>query len=128
MMDEKPTELHRASILPNSIPKNTKGRMFRNGQPWIPIYCANCGADGGFVPEEAATFAFYLCDVDAEKWSPLAGLMAIPDEVFWEKVKQTQIETFGRELTGDEIVEALKDEHHVLTKLARDRSTYKKET
>ena len=105
-----------------------KSRMFHNGIPWVPIFCANCGKDGGYVPEEASDFAFYLCDPCAEKWSPLAGTMAIPDEVFWENVKQTQIEAYGRELTGPEIAEALKDEHHVLTKLARDRSLFKKET
>jgi hypothetical protein len=61
----------------------------------------------------------------AEKWAPLSGMMVIPDEVFWEKVKQEQIERHGRELTAVEIVEALKDEHHPLTKLARERDKYK---
>lgn len=113
-------------ILPDSRLRETKGRVrhvsdLLGGQWWIPIFCANCGADGGFIPEESKSFAFYLCESCGEKWEPLAGTMKVPTEVFWETVKQEQLEKYGRELTGLEVAEALKDEHHVLSLLAKDR-------
>lgn len=108
-------------VLPDSRARTTRGIVFRNGEPWIPIFCANCGADGGHVPEASKTFAFYICVPCGEKWAPLAGTMLVPDEVFWAKVKEEQIERYGRELTGDEVAEALKDPQHVLSKLAKDR-------
>jgi hypothetical protein len=121
----KPSDIGKANILPNSRMRESKNVISRAGVPWVPIFCANCGADGGWVPEQGSDFAFYLCNSCAEKWAPLSGMMVIPDEVFWEKVKQEQIERHGRELTAVEIVEALKDEHHPLTKLARERDKYK---
>jgi hypothetical protein len=86
----------------------------------VPIFCANCGKPGGYVPSENCTFAFYLCNPCAEKWSPLAGTLAVPDEVFWQKVKDAQIEKYGRELTAAEIQAALADQESVLAKLAKD--------
>jgi hypothetical protein len=50
----------------------------------------------------------------------------ISDEVFWQRVKQAQLEKYGREMTGEEVAEALKDEHHMLSKLARDRQLFKR--
>jgi hypothetical protein len=87
---------------------------------WTPIFCANCGKEGGYVPEENMTFAFYLCDACAEKWAPLTGTLAVPDEVFWQKVKEAQAEEYGRLLTATEIAEQLKDGDSMLAKLARE--------
>jgi hypothetical protein len=69
----------------------------------VPIFCANCGADGGQVPEENMTFAFYLCGKCAETHGAIAGVMLMPDEIFYEKVKQEQIEKHGRFLTEQEL-------------------------
>jgi hypothetical protein len=112
-------------ILPDSRLKDGKGATampFRgiNRLNWVPIFCANCGAPGGWVPEESTTFAFYLCNPCAEKWSPLAGTMAMPDEVFWQKVKDAQIEKYGRELTAAELEAALGEKNSILAKLAKD--------
>lgn len=129
LTSSKPTEARTADLLPNCVTKETKNVVMRNGVPYVPIFCANCGCDGGWVPQdsiEATGFAFYLCNPCAEKWAPLAGTYMVPDDVFWEKVKQTQIETYGRELSGEEVAEALKDDQHILTKLARDRFDWKK--
>ena len=121
---ETPTEQWQADLLPSSIlttshtHKNTK---YHIGLNWVPIYCANCGADGGWVPEDTANFAFYLCQPCADKWAPIAGFYIEPDAVFWEKVKKAQIEKEGRELTGAEVAECLKDDTHYLSKLAKDR-------
>lgn len=91
---------------------------------WVPIFCANCGVDGGMVPEENKDFAFYLCQPCADKWGAIAGTLAVPDEVFWEKVKQHQLECYGRELEVDEIVELLTDERSGLSRLAKDRPRF----
>jgi hypothetical protein len=91
------------NILPDSRLRETKGRVSVRGTTFVPIFCANCGADGGGVPEEHMTFAFYLCDPCAEKWGPIAGTYVEPDAVFFEKVKQAQLEKYGRLLTQEEL-------------------------
>lgn len=110
-----------AEILPSSVPLVARNVRMRAGVPWVPIFCANCGADGGWVPEASANFAFYLCVPCAEKWAPLAATMLVPDEVFWASVKDAQLEHDGRELATTEVVESLKDGSHYLAKLAKDR-------
>lgn len=107
--------------------------MGQDGMRRVPLFCANCGVSSGSYVLESAwdavrNFASYLCDEHvpggkncAAKWSPLLGVGMTPDEVFWEKVKHAQLEAFGRELQPEEIVEALKDENHVLSKLAKER-------
>ncbi len=110
-------------LLPTSLPK-----IIRGGKPgpmgcfWVPIFCANCGADGGFVPDvPEAKRAFYLCDNGCvEKFGTIAGKMAVSNEIFWEKLKAEQMELYGRQLTNQELDEALKDEHNILTKLSKD--------
>jgi hypothetical protein len=108
-------------ILPSSLTKVTKNVISVQGEPWKPIFCANCGKDGGWVPEKNCDFAFYLCQPCADKHGSIAGTMMVPDEVFWARVKAEQVETYGRELTEAEIAEALKDSDNSLAKLARDR-------
>jgi hypothetical protein len=88
---------------------------------WAPIFCANCGKPGGYVPQETTTFAFYLCNPCAEKWSPLAGTMQVPDEVFWEKVRQAEIEQYGHVLSTPELLKALEEGDSALAKLAKDK-------
>jgi hypothetical protein len=112
-------------ILPNSIPRGpARGVKFLNGTPWRPIFCANCGADGGFVPEENCDFAFYLCQPCAEKHGKIEGTFMVPDEVFWKRVADAQVEKYGRVLTADEQVEALRDSDNLLSKLGRDRHSF----
>lgn len=108
-------------ILPNSVPHERKNIVFRGGVPWVPIFCANCGVDGGWIPEEACDFASYLCDPCAIKWGPSSTEYLMPDEVFWEKVKQAQLEKYGRELSAEEVMEQLKISDSMISKLARDR-------
>lgn len=114
------------NVLPNSIAqRSTKHVIWANGMKWLPTFCANCGKEGGLVLEtdldRIKNFAFYLCVPCAEKWSPLADTAIAPDEIFWQKVHEAQMENFGRELTTEELVEALKDDNHILTKLTKDR-------
>ena len=90
------------------------------GTNYTPIFCANCGKPGGGVSDEHITFAFWLCDYCFEAWGPIAGTYAVPDEVFWEKIKFAQMEKYGRILTAEEIaVEASKPES-IISKLIRE--------
>jgi len=107
-------------VLPDSRPRERHRAVFMQGMFWIPIFCANCGADGGLVPEENCTFAFYLCTKCCEFWGGLAGTYAVPGEVFWAKVREAQMEKYQRLLSPLEEAEALKDEHHMLSKLIRE--------
>ena len=70
----------------------------------VPIYCANCGEKSGWVvPEEHCTFACYLCDPCAAKWGALYGTLLMPDEVFWRKVAEAELDKYGRILTDEEL-------------------------
>jgi hypothetical protein len=46
--------------------------------PWLSVFCANCGADGGMVPEENKTFVFSLCNTCAESYGELAHVLWMP--------------------------------------------------
>jgi hypothetical protein len=111
-------------ILPSSVPRESKNVKTLQGMNWIPIFCANCGCDGGYVPEANKDFAFYLCQPCADRYGNIAGTMMVPDEVFWARVKAEQLERHGRELTPQEVIEAIKDSDNPLAKLARDRRSF----
>lgn len=113
-------------MLPDCRPKIQRNVVHHIGLNWTPIYCANCGADGGLVPESNCNFAFYLCMSCAERWSPIEGTYMVPDEVFWQKVLEEQMNTFGRELTNEEMAEVLKDDSSSLSKLCKDRKDFNK--
>jgi|GEM_PF-6067877 len=68
-----------------------------------PIYCANCGKFHGYVPRENTTFAFWLCEPCYEKFGAIAGLTAVPDEEFWQKVHEEMQRHYGRDLTASEL-------------------------
>lgn len=112
-------------ILPDCRAQQSKGVISRGITGyWTPIFCANCGADGGFVPEENKDFAFYLCNPCAENWSPLVDTYMIPDGVFWEKVIHAQLEKYQRLLSAEEIKTLLENERSTLSLLAKDKPRY----
>ena len=108
-------------LLPNSIPAERKidWNLSRTGARWLYIYCANCGKDGGRVLENEMDFAFYLCNSCAEKYGEIPNTMMVPDEVFFEKVKEAQIEKYGRILNPEEVAVELQDGSSFLSKLAK---------
>lgn len=90
-------------ILPDCRAKDTKNRIFSPMGAWVPVFCANCGDHGGNVPEENMNFAFYMCPKCFERLGHLTCTMVMPDEVFFEKIKQEQLASFGHYLTQEEI-------------------------
>ena len=98
-------DFEHAPLLPDSRARDTKNVQFRGGVPWVPIFCANCGCDGGLVPEENMTFVFWLCNKCFETHGALTNMHVMPDEVFWEQIKQEQLEKFDRFLTDQELLD-----------------------
>jgi hypothetical protein len=102
------------------VQRNVVSHLGRN---WEPGFCANCGKPGGYF-DTASNFAFYLCVPCSEKLPPIEGTYMVPDEVFFQKALEEQAEKYGRELTGPELVEVLKDDSNSLTKLCKDRQDF----
>lgn len=95
---------------PNILPDSRATTIFtpRGATPgpggfWIPIFCASCGREGGKVPEENMTFVFWLCNPCFAVYGELTNMMVMPDEVFWEKIKQEQLSAYGRLLSTEEL-------------------------
>lgn len=65
------------------------------------------------------TFLFYLCNKCAETYGSIAGTMMMPDEVFFEKLKQEQIAAYGRYLTQQEIAAVMEAGASPLARLLR---------
>jgi hypothetical protein len=107
-------------VLPDSRAKVARNVVMRGSVAWVPFFCANCGVEGGLCPEENMTFAFYLCNPCATNYGAVANMQMVPDEVFWQKFREAQLEQFGRELTDDEVRIVLDDVDHPLAGLARE--------
>lgn len=87
---------------------------------YIPIYCANCGAPWGMVPERMITGAFALCNGCSEKNGPIAHTYQESDAAFWRRAEEAQREEFGRMLAPRELAVQLDDLTSVLAKLAAE--------
>jgi hypothetical protein len=89
----------------------------------VPIFCANCGRRGPDVSEENCTFAFWLCNPCFEAHGAETLGTVMPDEVFFEKVKQEQLEAFGRFLTEAELITIVEADASPLATLLKERPT-----
>lgn len=69
----------------------------------VPFYCASCGKYCGECPAENMTFLFYLCTPCERRYGEIAGTLSVPDQVWWRAIKAESLETFGRELTREEL-------------------------
>lgn len=113
-------------VLPDSRLHDSKGVIRAQFGHWgrinlRPIFCANCGKLGAYVPEENCTFAIWLCDSPcAAHWGPQYGLAAMPDEVFWQKVQQEQMEKYGRFLDPAELQVEAENSTSAMAKLLRE--------
>lgn len=108
-----------ADVLPDCRARETRGRIFTARGVEVPIFCANCGVPGGSCPEENMTFLFYLCQKCAETYGAIAGVMLMPDEVFFQKLKEEQEESYGRYLTAEELAAVVAEGTSPLAKLIK---------
>lgn len=113
--------LLRTDLLPDSRAREAKGRVFTPMGAFVPVFCANCGVDGGLCPEENMTFMFYLCNECAQTYGTIAGTLMMPDELFWEQVKQEQLAAYGRYLTEPELAAVVEADASPLATLIRGR-------
>ena len=105
-------------ILPDCRAREGRGAIETPHGWWEPVYCGNCGKDGGIVPSDMS-FAYYACDDCAAKLGPAPGMMFIPDELFWKKVIGEQLEKYGRLLSPREILTVAREGIGALSKLLR---------
>jgi hypothetical protein len=115
----------RTEVLPDSRARiicTPKRSLCIAGAWWEPVFCANCGVQGPRVPEENMTFAFWLCTSCYETWGEIAGTMAMPDEVFFQTLRDAQRERYGRLLTPEEAQAELANPDSLLSTLARSRA------
>lgn len=111
-----------SEVVPDSRSRAGRGaRPGPLGQMWVPIYCANCGKSGGEVPEQSTTFAFWLCNPCFETYGELTTMMVVPDEVFWAKVQEAQMNDYGRLLSTEELVAIVEADASPLAALFRQR-------
>jgi hypothetical protein len=89
----------------------------------VPIYCASCGVEGGKVPEENMTFAFWLCQPCFAKHGEVTNTMVMPDEVFWAQVQEEQIESRGRLLSSAELLDVVAADSSPLATLIKEGRT-----
>jgi hypothetical protein len=106
-------------VLPDSRAKDTKARIFTPTGTWIPVFCANCGVHGGSCPEES-TFLFYLCNACFKTYGEIAGTMAVPDKEFYDKIVQEQDETYGRQLSHNELLQVVQEDSTRLATLLKE--------
>lgn len=81
-----------------------QGEFFGEPMWLVPTYCLNCGLRGPDTPQENMRHFSYLCNGCVGKYGAELGTLVIPDQVFWEAVRLESLETFGRELTHQELV------------------------
>lgn len=118
--------MDKKDLLPDSRLKTIvtpKGMVQGPGGMWVPVFCANCGADGGLCPAENMNFLFYLCNKCAEgPAGKLAGVMFMPDEIFWARLKEEQMASHGRLLSELELAAVVEsDPSSPLAKLIKAR-------
>ena len=70
----------------------------------VPVFCANCGVDNGYVPKDNTTFAFFLCRRCFEVYGEIAGTYAEPDQQFWTTVREAMEEEYGHVLDQRELM------------------------
>lgn len=71
--------------------------------PHQPIFCFNCGAPAGYVPEGVMSFVSYMCMKCAEEHGELAAHWQTKDEDFWAKVGEEMESRFGHVLDQFEL-------------------------
>jgi len=107
-------------VLPDSRAKNAKGRVFTKTGAWIPIFCANCGKEGGKCPEENMTFMFWMCNQCFSTHGHITTTMVVPDKVFFDKIANEQKEAYGRQLTNLELQKVIVDDCTPLATLLKE--------
>lgn len=103
-------------ILPDSRAKVARGQIFASNGTWVPVFCANCGKDGGWTHENS-THMFYLCNNCVGTYGEIAGTMLVPDEVQWQRCQEAIANELGPQATETELLSILEEGASPLAKL-----------
>lgn len=106
-------------VQPTGVVRGTAGPVPSTN--WVPIYCANCGVEGGAVPAENMSFVFWLCKKCEATCGEIAGTMSMPDEIFWARLAEEQLESYGRFLTEQELIQVVEADASALSTLLKER-------
>jgi len=120
-MDDLKRNFESANILPDSRQRVPTNVMRGAGMNWVPIFCASCHVvPCGYVPEENMNFVCWLCTPCAEKYGEIADTWFMPDEIFWARLAQEQMDKYQRLLTNEELLKVLDDTSTPLKTLIRE--------
>lgn len=110
-------------ILPDSrqhVDHTPKGMTQGPGGMWVPIFCANCGIEGGKCPTQNMTFLFWLCTKCFETHGHITTTMVVPDKVFFDRIAQEQMEAYGRWLSHNELLQVVAEDSTPLATLLKE--------
>jgi hypothetical protein len=110
------------NVLPDSRCKAATGTVAISGVNHVPIFCMNCGVQGGLVTERGVNFVGWMCDSCQEKYPLPPGTYALPDDEHNRKVA----EEWAKLGSIERVVEELKNDHSTLARLAKDQPRFGK--
>ena len=111
------------NVFPDSrqhVNHTPRGMTQGPGGMWVPVFCANCGVEGGKCPEKNMTFIFWLCNACFKTHGQITGTMVVPDKVFFDKIAQEQKEAHGRYLSHDELLQVVAEDSSPLATLLKE--------
>lgn len=114
-------------VIPESRTKARTGqKVDATGRIWDPVYCAECGASGGYVTREVlwACWLCPKCEHLATVYQQQAaaggyGLCVTPDFEVGQKLVEEQLTRYGRALTAEEFNQKMADPSDPLTMAVR---------
>ena len=110
------------NILPDCRVQNNPRTVFLGALGyWQHVYCGMCHKEGPAVPKENMTFAFWLCNECFSTQGEITNTYVMPDEVFFERVRQEQLASYGRYLSAEEFVAVVEEGTTPLAKLLKER-------
>jgi hypothetical protein len=87
--------------LVNGLPRLVK-KKYR--LEMLKIFCWNCGALQGYVPQGVMSWVSFLCNPCAAVCGEAAALLDTPDAEFWRVVSAEMERLYGRGLTQQELI------------------------
>jgi hypothetical protein len=110
------------NILPDSRPRTMKGAKYDAEFGWlVKVFCFNCGRRAGWVTEGTnVRHIAVLCDGCGVTYGAEGATYVPPDRVYFDNLKEAQLESYGRILSVSEVASAAAEKHGPLAALARD--------
>jgi hypothetical protein len=105
-------------ILPDSRARDAKGSLLTKDGNVVPVYCANCGAAHGYVPDSLITHVFALCERCLETHGAVAHHYREPETIFWERLANAMNEE--NVFTPEQIQHQLEDPSSTFSRLKNE--------